>query len=51
MTAKEQAILDIKDALGNKPFIPFRTELDSTMDQLVKQQIQKQYDQYSISCR
>ena len=45
MTAKQQAILDIKEDLErqNKCFLAFRSELDSVMGKLVREQLHAQY--------
>lgn len=44
MTAKKQAIKDIKEYLRqeNRVFISYRTELDSTMNELVEEYIKQQ---------
>ena len=45
MSAKEQAILDIKEDLkkSHKAFLAFHTKLNPIMDKLVRNQITAQY--------
>lgn len=44
MTAKQQAILDIKEELENtgKAFIAFHKELDAPIQEIVKEQLKAQ---------
>lgn len=46
MTAKEQAVQDIKDELklSSKSFLAFRKKLDPIMDKLVENYIKQQED-------